>query len=133
MFKTKLKLNLIDDYIKIYQIANFYTYYNQKIQFDGFLVLTANILKITKELKSKYEQIFLKLGLLDESFYVLKQQILCTSGWLFADNQETEASFAAKTKENLQIIKNIELKLPKVLKKLSFNDFEINYIAKFSD
>lgn len=133
MFKGKLKLKLIDDYIKINQIANFYTYYNQKIQFSGFLVLTNNILRITKELKSKYEQIFFKLGLLDSSFAVLKTQILYTTGWLFAEKSHTEVEFAAKTKENLQILKNIEQKLPLVLRKLDFNDFEIKYIVNYSE
>ena len=76
MFKKKVKLSLIDDYIRIVLIENFYNNSFEMFELDEDLTNTINKTKsVNCELKEIYEKLFEVLKLNDISLLVLKKEL----------------------------------------------------------
>ena len=119
----KVKAYLLDEYIFILNIQNIFKNYGD-IEDEEIV----NCVKLCESLKKKYEQIFLKIGLIDLSFMILKKEL--------NNKKILKYSKFLALKDN---IKDIDLLLNSYLnnlsikmKKLLFNEFEINYIINFS-
>lgn len=111
MSKSKIKLSLIEDYINIYIINNFFS--NDLTCFKNSNQIQENKTKINN-LKVLYETIFEKLKLKDLSFLILIKDLKQNNS-LFQCAQKDQNKV-----ENFIIatIKNILLNLPIKLKKL---------------
>ncbi len=111
MFKQKIKLSLIEDYIYLLKIEKYL------IKCENFKNL--KYYDTNEKLKNSYESLFLKYGLLDVSFLVLKKEVSSIDGSL---------GFNLKDVEYLQnkIINGLFEKF----KKLKLNDIEINFLTK---
>ena len=121
--KKKIKQSLLNEYIFILNIQKIFKNYNYLKDSDiNYCV------KLCESLKKKYEQIFFKIGLMDLSFMILKKEL---------NNKEMlKYEKFLNLKDNL---KDIRLRLNDYLndlsikmKKLMFNEFEINFIVNFS-
>jgi len=113
MRKNKIKLSIIEDYIAVCQMESYLKYLNQYDQLE---------FKINK-LKKQYEQVLFRIGGIDLSFQLLKQNIANDENKLLKINKENH--FAQKFnffEENLKV----------KMEKLHFNEFEINFIVNFS-
>lgn len=74
--RKKVKLSLIDDYIKIIIVNNFYKNpINQNILDNDTINLINKIKLISENLKIKYDEIFEKLKLNDLSLLILKKEL----------------------------------------------------------
>lgn len=71
MLKSKLKLSLIEDYIKLLQIEKLCLKNRDTERFSYFE-------KVNNKLKSSYENLMFKFGLMDVSLLVLKKEIQST-------------------------------------------------------
>lgn len=105
--RKKQKLNLIDNYIAIYRIL-----YNCKILLSYDIKKSLNSNEISKlyklcdqtlDLKSKYENAFSKLKMIDNSFVLLKQQLNDCKGY---PNCEVELCSITEIYDSLNIIQN---------------------------
>ena len=108
--KGKIKLSLIDDYIRLYLAKKKLKNNNSFFQFYNELENLCNV----------YENLFFKIGLMDFSFLKLKK-----------DLNETEVdylnfNFEKIKQETEEINKNLFIKL----KKLKFNEAEMFYVNK---
>lgn len=125
MFKFRLKLSLIDDYIFICKVNNCYkskSCLSESLQ-NGIVELTQNLI-------IEYDRIFFRLGCLNSSLEVLKQQInysYCLDYAFFIDKEEI---ILEKTIKILQKIKNISENMVKKMKKLTFNKQEIDFVLQ---
>jgi len=110
MFKQKIKLSLVEDYINLLKIDKILLSYEEceKVALNN----------INEQLKHCYESLFLKYGLLDLSFLVLKKEV---------ENVRCVVDYSLGYVENLQkqIINNMLFKL----KKLKLNDVEIGFLT----
>jgi len=125
MFKFRVKLSLIDDYIFICKVNNCYK--NKSCLNDCF---HKGIIELTDKLKTEYERIFFRLGYLNNSLSLLKEQI---SYSFFLDNaffDDSESIILEKTIKILQKLKNINENMVKKMKKLTFNKQEIDYVLQ---
>ncbi|MBR1926036.1 MAG: hypothetical protein IJ837_04230 [Clostridia bacterium] len=121
--KKKLKLDLLDEYMFILNIQNIFKNYGDIEDRE-----IANCINLCENLKKKYEQIFLKLGVIDLSFMILKKEL----------NNENLIKYHSflNLKDNINEI-NLKINdysksLHTKMKKLHFNEFEINFIVNFS-
>ena len=121
--KKKVKADLLDEYIFILNIKKiFKNYANIKDKEIN------NCVMLCEKLKKKYEQIFFKIGLMDLSFMILKKELndkdmLKYEKFLKLKNKVKDISLILNDYSNNLIIK---------MKKLLFNEFEINFIVNFS-
>ena len=109
MFKQKIKFALIDDYIKLLKI-------------DKFLCLNANnieSLKFNQKLKTSYENLLFKYGLMDVSLLVLKKEI-----------QSCEFGGGLTIENVKQMQQNIVDSLISKIKQLKLNEIESTYLTK---
>lgn len=111
MFKQKIKFSLIDDYINLLKI--------DKVLLNCYNYKCLTYYDFNEQIKNSYESLFLKYGLLDVSFLVLKQEIV---------NSPYNVYLTLDEVENMQnkIVNNMFEKL----KKLKLNDVEINFLIK---
>ena len=113
--KTKIKNALLKEYVEICQMQNFFRI-NHKL----------NMLNDAEILKKKYEQIFLKIGYIDLAFYILKKEMQdCEKLGGLTFTQSIGFNYDKK-------LKNYGLSLGLKMKKLFFNEFEINFIENFA-
>jgi len=121
--KKKVKADLLDEYIFILNMQKiFKNYANIKDKEIN------NCVMLCEKLKKKYEQIFFKIGLMDLSFMILKKELndkdmLKYEKFLKLKNKVKDISLILNDYSNNLIIK---------MKKLLFNEFEINFIVNFS-
>lgn len=128
-FKLKQKLSLVDDYIYLYRIKQYYS--EKKYLFDEQIQeLFGGIVGVSTDLLVLYERCFLRLKMLDDSFQVLKIQLDNTENIIFANNNLALNEEIANYKKNLQILSKIRENLPQKLKKLSLSDYEIGFILQ---
>ncbi len=128
--KVKLKRTLITDYMKVCEAESFCD--NSSLSTINNRVRLINLKKLCKSLKNCYEQIFLKIGLVDLAFFLLKKELLLTKherNYSGADEEALLKKVGDYEKE-MQILK---LSVQNKMKKLYFNDFEINLIKNFSE
>ena len=112
ILKNKIKLSLVDDYIKIFYMQKIFqnTYFNS--EYDGFSAMV-------NRLCVAYENLFFKIGFMDDKYLLLKQEL----------NKINLIDFKfINILEKQQEINEIYKNLNKKLKKLKFNDVELNYI-----
>ena len=121
--KKKVKADLLDEYIFILNMQKiFKNYANIKDKEID------NCVMLCEKLKKKYEQIFFKIGLMDLSFMILKKELNDK------DMLKYEKFLKLKNKvKDISLILNYYLNnLSIKMKKLLFNEFEINFIVNFS-
>ena len=110
--KNKIKISLIDDYIKIFSMQKIIktTYFNS--DFNKFSTLV-------NRLCVAYENLLFKIGYMDNKFVLLKQEL----------NKINLIDYKlVNILEKQQEIEEIYKNLNKKLKKLKLNDVEMNYI-----
>lgn len=118
MFKSKLKLQLIEEYVKICHIEKLSQTNKNLCDSDENLIT-----KRAKILKRRYELVFLRFGLIDLSFSILKKQI-------------NESSFEKNKKNNSkqmledQLLK-FEREIENKMKKMCLSEFEIKFVLNF--
>ena len=108
--KSKIKLSLIDDYIRLYLSKKILKNNNSFFQFYNELENLCNV----------YENLFFKIGLMDFSFLKLKKDLNETTVDYLNFN------FEKIKQEKEEINKNLFIKL----KKLKFNEAELFYVNK---
>ncbi len=113
--KRKLKLSLIDDYIKIITIKNFYNnpleqYYNVEI-----LKKINKLKELLNNLSTIYLQIFEKIRLKDESFMLLNHELSLNNKLFESITYENFSQTVDKTDNDLHsITNNLSYKLKKL-------------------
>lgn len=116
--KAKIKLSLIDDYVKISVIINFLNCsLNDECGQPNCTLLLQNTQDIGNKLKSAYEFLFEKLNLNNTSFMVLKQQLLCNNAFLTLQQKNAESLPVVLEKmygDLQQITSNLKPKLEKL-------------------
>lgn len=116
--RNKIKLSLIDDYIKIVAIENFYNTLND-FSNENFSTLICNIKQLDFELKTTYTKLIKKLKLNDLSFLILKKELSLNNS-IFINEQKTQfsnlKSTIEKTSEELNQINNNLKEKMKLLK-----------------
>lgn len=111
MFNHKLKLSLIDDYIKLLKIDKLL------IELNSYHVL--DCIKVNEKLKDSYENLLFKYGLMDISLLVLKKEIYsCSRG------------FNINIKDVVTKQEEIRLSLLDKIKKLKLNEVEFKFVTK---
>ena len=108
--KNKIKLSLIDDYIKLFLTKKTFKNNNFYMQFYDY----------TNNLCDVYENLFFKIGLMNFSFLKLKQELNAV------EVDYLNFDFPKKKQEIDEIYSNLFMKL----KKLKFNEAEIIYVNK---
>ena len=126
--RFKTKLSLIDDYIYITRACQYYN--NIKNSYKDLGMFFCGICEYGNQLLKLYEQAFLKLKMLDVPFEIVKSQLEASSDISNAEKCRNSIEELQKYRQNLQILQKIHQKLPQKLKKLSFNEVEINFILK---
>ena len=111
MFKQKIKVSLIEDYIDLLRIDK------MLLNCDNYKCLKHYVLN--EHLKNSYESLFLKFGLLNVSFLVLKQEI---------ESISIKKTISLNEVEVLQT--NIVNRMIEKLKKLKLNEIEIKFLTK---
>ncbi len=117
MRRGKIKLLLVENYVKLRKIAHFCDFLHEE---------TAQKTKLKTQLckvKTLYELIFLRLKMINISFEVLDSEIekMKASDFAKLDLSELEESVSA-----------LERQACSCMEKLSFNNFEIDRIKKNS-
>lgn len=113
--KRKLKLSLIDDYIKIITIKNFYNnpleqYYNVEI-----LKKINKLKELLNNLSTIYLQIFEKIRLKDESFILLNHELSLNNKLFESITYENFSQTVDKTDNDIHsITNNLSYKLKKL-------------------
>ena len=109
--RSKHKLNLIDNYVAIYRVL----YHCKQLLTQSHrnnsneeLSQLHNICDQTLDLKSKYEDAFQKLKMIDNSFLLLKQQLNESKGY---ENKIIEICTLSELSDSLCIIERDYLKL----------------------
>ena len=124
LIKRKLKLSLIEDYIKIV---------NSKTICHCLLVntneekeLINSIVKKCNNLISCYEKLIFKLNLMDLSFIILKKELFANKNRTI-NNLKYNNLYISKVQQELILIEQaFYLKI----KQLSLNEFEQQYISQ---
>lgn len=111
MFKQKVKFSLIEDYINLLKIDK------ALLNCDNYKCLKHY--EVNEHLKDSYESLFLKYGLLDISFLVLKKEITSANVNIFLKLDDIE-----------MLQNNIVKGLMEKFKKLKLNDVEVKYLTK---
>ena len=108
--KSRIKLSLIDDYIKLYLTKKIFKNNNSFFEFYKHLDSLCNV----------YENLFFKIGLMNFSFLKLKNELNETAVDYLNFN------FNKIKTETDEICNNLFIKL----KKLKFNEAEMLYVNK---
>jgi len=127
--RLKTKLSLIDDYIYIWRVKCYYSHCDYFCD-EKLKEMFCGIVHYCEKIEKQYNKIFLRLKMLDFSFELLNKQLEQTKFVAFAKKPTTELVEVQKYQQNLQILKKIQQNLPKILKKLAFNDYEIGFIVQ---
>ena len=106
-FKKKLKLELIEEFIKVYQCKSYYDFTN--FDNDKYKQLSLHLL-------NSYEILLFRFRLMDESFLLLKQEL---SNSKLRTNNTNEIDNVL-----IKLVETFKLKL----KKLKLNIIENNYL-----
>ena len=129
--KIKTKLSLVDDYIFVKRIIQYYSF--AKGRFDAQMYeLFDGIVQYASKIEELLKECFLRLKMFDLSFEILNKQIEQTKNIIFAEKTLDIKQEIQKYHKNLQILKNMRQNLPQNLKKLSLNQSEINFILRES-
>ena len=127
--KFKTKLSLVDDYIYICRVKSYYLRARDFCD-DNLQGLFDSIVRYCEQLKKQYYQVFLRLKMLDISFEMLNIGLENTKGVIVDESKTNDIEKLQKYQQNLQILKKMQQNLPKNLKKLAFNDYEIKFIVQ---
>ena len=128
LFKLKQKLSLVDDYIFIERAK---TYYLTKVFDDAEInTLFDKIAMLCERLERQYNQIFLRLKMMNLSYEILNKQLDQTKEIIFAEKRDDRLAEMQKCTKNLQILRQIQQNMPKNLQKLSLNRCEIKFIMQ---
>ncbi len=126
MVKRKIKLSLIDDYVKIYNIKSFCEVLATN---SSESISRVNNLKVlTNKLLQCYEKLLFKFNLMDISFAILKKDL--------KKLEQNIKNFTFKEFNDIQLkkfdeeTKEIQNVLMLKLKQLSFNEMEKSYIIE---
>ncbi len=115
--KSAIKLSLIDDYITISLIDNFYN--------NNFSCNLIPIIEKQKSLclslKKIYDKIFTLLNLKDISFSILEEQLSKNNHLYFQQANETFENLEKTLSKNEMLLSNINTNLGKKLLKLKIN------------
>lgn len=117
MTKNKLKLSLIDDYVKLVIFENFFNTYNNLSFKEAISKRRQNT-----RLKKLYDILFEKLSMNDCSLLLLRQQLNKNNQLEMLCNQQTEKDTLKKI---FNSINNIEKMLPEKLARLKINSLEL--------
>jgi len=104
--KNKIKLSLVEDYISILTIFNFYNKFKNPSNKEQVFLF-----KTTQKLKSFYESLFDKLKFDKLSLLILKKELSCSSHTSIVPTDTILKN--CKTKLNI-IIENLNYKLKKL-------------------
>ena len=129
MIKQKIKLSLIEDYIKIASISSFCANYSQCCAIED----KTNLIWVTtlaKELQTSYDKLLFKYNLMDVSLLALKKELKqadeelkhCKKGCLIYNKN----NLLKYSKE----IKDLYNNLLEKLNKLALNEIEQRYIMQ---
>jgi len=110
--KKKIKLNIIEDYIKLYQLK---LYADNFLDADDSVPFKENVSK----LKDVYEIVIFKLGLMDDSYLLLRKEL-----------SEIKPKSVKYSVEYNDIFKELFSRFNNSLKKCKFNTIEINFLLK---
>ncbi|MBE7076418.1 MAG: hypothetical protein E7374_00815 [Clostridiales bacterium] len=126
MIKEKLKLSLIDDYIKILSIENFNLGVRKEIleEFDTNVYLQTKTLDLS--LKTAYEFVFKKIKAVDMSYVILKREI--ESLPKVYDVGLDKETLKKNIHENFKYLKDINENLIKKIKKLSLAENDLKFL-----
>lgn len=117
MLKNKIKLSLIDDYVKLVLFENFFNTYN----ISSSQEIASKHNQSTK-LKRLYDIIFEKLSMNDCSLLLLKQQLKQNNELTKLCNEHTERDIFKKISENVD---SIEQNLSYKMARLKINATEL--------
>jgi len=126
LIKEKLKLSLIDDYIKILSIENFNLGVRKEIleEFDTNVYLQTKTLDLS--LKTAYEFVFKKIKAVDMSYVILKREI--ESLPKVYDVGLDKETLKKNIHENFKYLKDINENLIKKIKKLSLAENDLKFL-----
>ena len=122
MFKNKVKLSLIDDYIRIVLIENFNNNSFEMFELDEDLTNTINKTKaVNSELKEIYEHIFDAMKLNDMSLLVLKKELKSNNNLYKRTVNKNLLNLIEVLNRNFLELSIIKLNLKKKLQTLQLN------------
>lgn len=122
MTKNKLKLSLIDDYIKIVLIKNFYSNSFEDVDLnDESIKLMDSCKKLNQLLFSTYELLLEKLKLNEVSLDVLKQELELNNLMFLKEKAENFSHLNELCNKNTKLLTAINLNLKTKLEKLKIN------------
>ena len=122
MFKNKVKLSLIDDYIRIVLIENFNNNSFEMFELDEDLTNTINKTKaVNSELKEIYEHIFDAMKLNDMSLLVLKKELKSNNNLYKRTINKNLLNLIEVLNRNFLELSIIKLNLKKKLQTLQLN------------
>lgn len=121
--RKKIKLSLIDDYVKILLIKNFLNN-----SFENVKLTNITALKQTKELNLKldeiYNQLFFKLKLNDLSLLILKKELKNNNILYLKEEQNSFLTLENTIQKTYLILNDI---FENLNKKLKFFKFKLNF------
>jgi len=124
LIKRKLKLTLIEDYIKIVNIKTIC--HCLLVNTNEEKELINSIVKKCNNLISCYEKLIFKLNLMDLSFIILKKELFTNENRTI-NNLKYNNLYISKVQQELILIEQaFYLKI----KQLSLNEFEQQYISQ---
>lgn len=124
LIKRKLKLSLIEDYIKIVNIKTIC--HCLLVNTNEEKELINSIVKKCNNLISCYEKLIFKLNLMDLSFMILKKELFTNENRTI-NNFKYNNLYISKVQQELILIEQaFYLKI----KQLSLNEFEQQYISQ---
>ena len=107
MLKNKIKLSLVDDYVKLVIFENFFNSYNS---FAGIEVVQKR--NQNSQLRKVYDIMFEKLRMNDCSLLLLKQQLKANNNLSYICNKQTEQDIINKIFDSInQIEANLKDKI----------------------
>ena len=109
MVKRKIKLQIIEDYIKILKLE--------------VLLPSCEEFKLgfVRNIKNKYDKIFFKIGLMDNSLNMLKSDFMSLEKCALKNCVNEIVKLESE-------VENINEKLPTKLSNLGFNDLEKSFV-----
>ena len=126
MTKNKIKLSLIDDYIKIVLIKNFYSNSFEEVDItDDNKTLMDTSKKLNQVLFSTYELLFEKLKLNDASLDVLKQDLEKNNLMFLQKQSQNFADLKEIFTKQIDLLNNINLNLKSKLNRLKINPVKL--------
>lgn len=117
MKKNKIKKSLIDDFVKISLISNFY-YSIQKVNIINNTLLVEN-LNLASKLKKTYLSLITKLKLNDNSFKILMCDLNKNNNLFEKEKMSNYRNLANTFKETKKVLTQISVELDSKLKLLT--------------